>query len=366
MIIRRYLNQQVIITTLSVAGVLLAIFLSGRIISYLGLAASGKLDMSFIFQIIGYRLPGFIDLILPLSLFIAILLAFGRMYIDNEMSILFASGISRGQVLKSLWPAMLLVMVVVMATSLYFTPAGRTKSEKIFAQQQDQNIFDLVRPGRFQSLGGRTLYVGQLSADRQSLIDVRLFEQQQSKEGLQQVVIFANFGRTEKVASGERYLVLEQGYQYEVVPGSAAYRALTFQSYRVRLPDPAGLEKVGKLSALDSMSLYALAKTDVKAKAEWLWRISLPLFAPIGMLLAFAMSKVNPRQGRFLKLFPAILVYLMYIVAVGAAKNAVSKESVGSWAVVFAHTLFILIAMLMLNWDSWLRHRAQRKQIQGA
>ena len=64
----------------------------GRLIRYFGIAAEGRLDVGLLFAIIGYNLPTFLELILPLSFFVALMLVLGRMYVDHEMSVLFSSG----------------------------------------------------------------------------------------------------------------------------------------------------------------------------------------------------------------------------------------------------------------------------------
>ena len=54
-----------------------------------------------------YRIPGFIELILPLGLFLGILLAYGRLYLDSEITVLNACGISEKKLLSSaLMPAL--------------------------------------------------------------------------------------------------------------------------------------------------------------------------------------------------------------------------------------------------------------------
>ena len=95
MIIRRYLASQLLTTTLAVTA-LLTLILKYRS-KYFGMA-EGRLDVELLSAVLLYRLPGFLELIIPLGLFIAVLLVFGRMYIDNEISVLMASGISRWHV----------------------------------------------------------------------------------------------------------------------------------------------------------------------------------------------------------------------------------------------------------------------------
>jgi lipopolysaccharide export system permease protein len=349
-IIRRYISLQVLASTAAVALVLTVILMSGRVIKYFGMAADGRMDVKLLTAVLVYRLPGFLDLIIPLGLFIAVLLTFGRLYLDNEMSVLHASGVSRGQIVSYLVLPAALVMALVTFTSMYVTPAGSAATERIFAEQAQRNTFDLVRPGRFQTIGERVFYAGAISPDRQRLLDVRFFEQQPAtRGGLMQLVVTAESARSERHAGGERYLVLENGVRHEFVPGQAAAREFRFQSYRLRLPEPAAIEGLRKMGSWDTPRLLREKDRNPQALGEWLWRVSLPLFVPVAMLLGFALSRVNPRQGRYLKLLPAILLYMSYVVAVGAARNAIDKGRGSEFAVWGVHVGYLLLSLLLLG-----------------
>ena len=104
---------------LAVSGILLLVFMSGRFIKYLAEAAAGELAGDVLFQIMAYRFPGFLELILPLGFFIGILLAYGRMYLESEMTVLFACGVSDKQLLMKTLLGSIPVMLVVGAMSLY-------------------------------------------------------------------------------------------------------------------------------------------------------------------------------------------------------------------------------------------------------
>lgn len=367
MIIRRYISLQVLGSTAAVTLVLTVILMSGRVIKYFGMAADGRMDVKLLTAVLVYRLPGFLDLIVPLALFIAVLLTFGRLYLDNEMSVLHASGVSRARIVGHLALPVALVMALVTFTSFYVTPTGNAAAEYLFAQQAQKNTFDLVRPGRFQSFGTRTLYAGGLSEDKQRLTEVRLFEKKRvTGEDSREVLVAAQSGRTRRDAGGARYLVLEDGVRYEMVPGKPAYRELRFARYELRMPEPVALERLSKLSSYSTPRLLEEKAENPLARGEWLWRLSLPLFVPVATLLAFSLSRVNPRQGRYLKLLPAILLYLSYVVAVGAARNAIDKGK-GADAVIWAiHIGYFLLALLMLGHEQLRLHLRQWRLGRGA
>ena len=86
MIIFRYIARDLLGTTAAVCAVLMLVIISGRFVKYLAEAAAGLLDANILFAVIGYRLPGFLELILPLAFFLGILLVYGRLYVDSEMT----------------------------------------------------------------------------------------------------------------------------------------------------------------------------------------------------------------------------------------------------------------------------------------
>lgn len=354
MIIRRYFSLQILGATVAITLILTVILMSGRVIKYFGQAADGRLDVSLLMAVLVYRLPGFLDLIIPLGFYIAILLTLGRLYLDNEMAVLSASGVSRAQVVGYLLLPATVVMALVAGSSLWLTPTGNAASERLFAEAADRNGFDLIRPGRFQIIGSRTLYTDAMSEDKQTLLGVYVFEQKAQADKLpKQIVVHAARGRSEQnKETGERFLILENGVRYEVQPGEAAMREMRFDRYQVAMPTSTAVEKLGNMATHTTRQLFSESRSDRKALGEWLWRLSLPLFVPTAMLLAFALSRVNPRQGRFLKLLPAILLYLGYVVSVGAVRNAIEKGKAGESMLWSVHLAWFLLALLLVGMEN--------------
>ena len=48
-------------------------------------------------------------------------------------------------------------------------------------------------------------------------------------------------------------------------------------------------------------------------------------------MLAIALCEVSPRQGRYLKLFPSLLIFASLIVGLMAVKTRISKDEMGIW-----------------------------------
>lgn len=93
MIIVRYLIRETIKSQLAIFFVLFLIFLSQRFISVLADASNGDIPARLIMTVVGLNMPAMGLLMLPLSLYIGILLTFGRLYAESEITVMNATGI---------------------------------------------------------------------------------------------------------------------------------------------------------------------------------------------------------------------------------------------------------------------------------
>jgi lipopolysaccharide export system permease protein len=367
LIVFRYLSRELLVTMSAVSAVLLVIIMSGRFIKYLAQAAQGVLDPGVLLLIMGFRLPGFLQLILPLGLFLGILLAYGRLYLESEMTVLSATGMSQRRLLAYSMAPAALVAAMVGWLSLGLAPQGIAEVDRILNQQDSLTEFDTLVPGRFQTLrgGSRVTYTRELSADRSELGGVFISETNVSRQtgkesGLS--VLVAESGRQEIQPDGSRYLILENGYRYDGNPGQADYRAIQYDTYGVLLPKP---EVSMELSEREAMPTRELVGSDnVRHQTELQWRLSLPLLVFVVTVLAVPLAKVNPRQGRFLKLLPAILLYMTYLALLIAVRGALDKGrlpmTLGLW---WVHGLFLAIGLLMLFWEP-IRLRMSKRRMQ--
>ncbi|AYA03085.1 LPS export ABC transporter permease LptF [Acinetobacter sp. WCHAc010034] len=332
MIIRRYLVKQVVSTSLVVIALLTLIMMGGRLIKYFGVAAQGRLDAGILFSIIGYRLPEFLTLILPLGFFIGLMLVFGRLYVDHEMAVLNGSGVSRNQLARLLLPMTAVFLAVQAFLMLYASPWGLRKFEALTTSQAVRTGFDLVRPKEFISSGPYTIYAGDLSEDRKNLKDI-FFYQRAEKEGKPDVIILAKEAtRVEMQNDAANVVDLVEGRRYEIYPGQPRYSQAEFQSYRLRLENDAEAKfESAEVEALPTAKLWA-NRADPVVASELGWRAFVPFSIAVALLLAVALSEVSPRQGRYLKLFPALLIFASLIVALMAVKTRISKDEMGIWA----------------------------------
>jgi len=350
MIILRYLTKEVLQTTFAVTSVLLVIIMSGRFVKYLAEAAAGKIEPSVLFLVMFYRLPGFLELILPLGFFVALLLAYGRLYTDHEMTVLFSCGISRKKVIAWTYVPAMFVASIIAALSLWVSPLSLQKAEEILAQQQARNDFDTMQAARFQLLGSGNLvsYTENMSDNRQQLQSFFLANVGVLSDEPLMTVRADTAESIRDSITGERYLLLTDGVRYEGRPGNHNYRVTEFKSFAQHIAPPK--EIVVTRNKVNRLPTWSLLVSDTpEYQAAFQWRLSAPLLVLVITLLGVVLSHTNPRRGRYVMLFPAILLYLVYLVLLNAARGAVEEERLstflGLWSI---HALFLLLGIALL------------------
>lgn len=366
MILRRYMTQQVAANTAIVLLFLMALMLGGRLIRYFGIAAEGRLDVGLLFAIIGYNIPTFLELILPLSFFIALMLVLGRMYVDQEMSVLFASGISRGRLTRLMIPLITGLFVFQMAISLWAKPWGLSNSEHIWQTQSLGSLLDLVRPKTFISSGNYHLYVDEFDKEKRELKNLYVVQQQTDKSGKiakNDVIITATraYQVPSKDTDSSMQLDLFQGRRYELGTNNAKYNQASFEKYRITLEKPAS-EKITETNVETQTTAKLLANTQKpEVKAELGYRFTMPWLIIIAAMLATPLAQVRPRQGRWLRLLPSVLIFASCAISIISLRTAIAKESISEYAYIWLMLGFIAFALL-LNWQSRVVHRVRYRR----
>lgn len=374
MIIFRYLAREILLTLIAVCGVLLLIFMSGTFVRYLAEAAAGELTPGALLVVMAYRLPGFLELVLPLGTFIGVMLAYGRLYVESEMVVLSACGLSQRRLLGLTLLAVLPVILAVTYLSLFLAPKGVAAVQDILAEQKSRGAFDLLMPEQFQPFqeGSATFYTEQISPDRQTLSAVFIAEVASGTviTGDQAAVVRAETAHQwYDDHHKRRYFVLENGRRYAGMPGQPEYQTLTFASFGQLLQSR--IDQVRVKYKVEAEPTAKLIGSDHPVHISGLqWRLSMPILVLVVCLLAVPLSRTNPRQGRYLGMIPAILLYIVYLVALNAARDQLKlgklDPMLGLWAV---HGFFIVLALVLFNWAAIRRlfqRRPARAEVAGA
>ncbi len=353
-LINRYLYKEVLTTFVAVTLVLLLIFISGQLVSLFGKAASGTLQVGAILKTLGLKSISNMVFVLPLSFYISILLAFSRLYKDNEMIILSACGIS---------PWRMLSMVVLLAIafaigagwlSLHLAPWAESQSEVLVKQHQQRGDIESLASGRFKELtkGEGVVYVQEFDQDALQMKKIFMQHRVENKDS----IISAESGYREvEPKTGDKFLILENGFRYEGQTEHGQTAIIHFARHGVRLEEEP-LEKFQfRTKAIPTSEL--LQRGQGVDHAEFQWRVSSALICIVLAILAVPLSKTSPRQGRYAKLALALLIYIIYTNLLNVSRAWLNKGDVSIWVGMWwVHILMLLLALiLVVRWKPVFR-----------
>ncbi len=337
--------------------ILLVVLCASQMVRLLGKIAAGTLSGEMLLSLIGYQIIRLLPRLLPAAFFFALLWVLAGMYRDNEMTALYSSGVSVARIYRAALISALPVCILTAACSLYWVPWANAGIQQIRQQPQALDKISLVRPAEFNEYGEIIVYAAALSADGTRLQQLFLQDQQQDQTG----IVLADSAQIHTTPeTGERYLILQQGHRYVGTPGQADYQIGSFGEYGLRIPATEPVPARLQIAAQPSSQLWQ--QDQLAARAEWQYRLSLPLAVLVFTLLAVPLARTAPRQDIYGRIALAILLYFIYLnlqrVAERWMEQAITPAWLGLWWV--AAGLAAIAGLLLFLNTTWL---AQQKRI---
>ncbi len=360
LIIFRYLGRQALQVMAAVTVILLFVSVTSRFLQYLDSVVAGRLTVDILVMLLVSRLPEFLMIIVPLAFFLGILLAYGRMYADNEMTVLAACGYSRGRLLGDTLGYSLVVMALVAMLSLYLAPFGLQYTQRLQQMQNQLTELDLIQAGQFQTFdqGNRTTYAERISssASGRQLHETFVAMRETEGSGGLRIMVAESARPVVDENSGRRFMELENGHYYEGQPGQADYQVTRFDAQGILLPERVDIAPELGESALPTRQLWGTAQRSERIELHW--RLSMVVMIPVLAMIAVPLSRVSPRQGHFSRIVPATILYAVYFLLLQVVRERLDASGMallpGLW---WVHGLFLLLALILLSggrpWRHW-------------
>jgi len=339
-ILDKYLYKDVMLTLIAVLVVLLLIVFGTEATRLLALAVEGKLSSAILGQVLLLQLPAALEMVVPLVVLLSVLIAFGRWYQDREMVVLQACAVSPGYIQRRLLRLLIPIALLLSGVTLVLTPwAVKQERELIYQASVTAPLSGLVA-GRFNLLpdGQGVLYAEQIAANGE-MASVWL----QQKGADSDRLIMAPKARFEWV-NDRLALVLLQGWSYEGLLIGDELRVRQFERFEGYLPEMPVANTTAREEEGSLLTLWQAGTPQTLALLQW--RLVLPLSVIVLGLIAWRMSKTDPRQGRFGKIFLAILIYIIYLQLLFTFSGWVKQ---GSWPV-FPGLFIVPVAALLMLW----------------
>ena len=123
-ILDRYIFREIATTWVGVTMVLLLILLTNQFARVLGDVAKGKLPKGAAIDVIGLSAVQYLTILVPIGLFLAVMLALGRLYRDSELPAMMACRVGPSGIYRPLTWLMTPLVLGVAWLSIIGRPLG--------------------------------------------------------------------------------------------------------------------------------------------------------------------------------------------------------------------------------------------------
>lgn len=341
-IISRYLFLESAKTGMAVFVVLMTMMLGNSMIQYMNKVADGELPLQYMWPLLWLSFANFIVVYLAVGAYVGILVTFGRLYKDSEMSALIACGVRPWALLK---PCLMIALPVVLFSSvlnLWIVPKLNASYNSLSARSDQIDVNSLISSGDFNRLDDLVFYNKKLvKRDGGQWMD-SVFMYQTSPSG-EKTIQLAEYAQLNLQDDGQYDLNLFKGKLFRQFPDHT-FAFIEYQKAFSPISIPSNTSTTVPLNGLPTSVLWGDEKLEYIVELQW--RISWIIVGLFLCVLAFPLSHTYPRKGAYAKLAYGTLIYLLYSNLLFSAKALLESGKVnpiiGMW---WAHIPVIIITL---------------------
>ena len=362
MIIARYLIKEIAQTLFGVSLVLMLIGLSGQLVGVFADVTAGNLSLNTVMIVLGLKSLSMFMIILPLSLFLAVLMTLSRLYQNNEMAAISACGISQLYILRIVLSFAVLFAIIVGILSFQVSPWASAEQQKISADAEKASELEGMSAGRFResAAGEGVMYVESMNEQHSHMQNI--FIQNKLKDNTELVIRAKQGAREENKQTGDRFMVLENGVRYEKKPGELNSMVIVFERHGVRIHEQPEARIAVKQTSIPTLELLKLNAPVYKAELHS--RIAPVMLCLLLAALAVPLSQTSPRQGRYLRLGFGFVVYIVFTNLINIGKTWILAGTVpaalGLW---WVHLVMLGLLIFLLMQQTGFRYLLQRNKL---
>lgn len=347
MIISRYLLREILGPLGVVLAVLCVLLMSYAAAGFLSDAVSGLLPTDMIVEVIGLRTLISLEMLIPIALYLSVVMGLGRMYVDSEITALFALGWTPAKVMGIVLGLSLCAAVVVAGVSLIARPWAYTRSHELSSRAAASLNTDNMQAGTFYvgNRGERTIYIERREGPAAPAGGV--FVQLRAREGGTRIIYAKSIEWVPHAGEGSQ-MHLSGAHVYDLSPeGSASDVALNAKDLTLQFGSPS--VDPPDYSAIAASTAHLSVSNAAPDIAEFQWRLSTAVTTVLLGLLAVPLARANPRQHRNTRVGIALLVYAAYYLLYESARTWVQIGVIprfpGLWIAPAALGLVLIIAL---------------------
>src|ERR1700737_2903040 len=231
--LNRYILRQCFGVMIFVTAALSAAIWLAQSLRLIDLIVNRRLSIDVFLYLAALILPRFLDIVLPIGVFIAVLFTFNRLTAESELVVMRSSGLSHVALAKPVLMLAGIAFLVLMSLSVYFLPASNRAFKDLQFEIRNRFVLSLIQEGTFTTISDKlTIYVR--SRDDRGEVTGLLIND--SRNPQRHVTIVAERGAFVDSPAGSR-IVMVNGNRQQFDTETRKLSLLTFESYTLDL-DP--------------------------------------------------------------------------------------------------------------------------------
>lgn len=363
-IINRYLIREISTIFLLGLAIFTMVLLMGRMVKLLEMVVSNGVPLWDVARLIMYLLPSFLVLTIPMALLLAVLLAFGRLSGDNEITVLKACGVS----LADLLPPVLIFAAMATAGALYISvvavPWGNVRFKEFSLQVARKTSESLMQERIFRDdIPGIVMYVDTIDRTRGALKGVMIHD---ARDPQRPITIFAHEGVVDSGNSETVLTMLLYNGTIHTTGNKLEYRHVQFDQYLLTAKLNTGNVALNRAERDMTASQLFAGSSDMtlppvrrlKMASELHVRFAFPFATLVFAVIAIPLGVQNRRSGKGGGFTMSIIVLLVYYVIMSFLRTLAEKGSLPPLIALWLPNLLFLGVGLLL-----LYRAAQEKQL---
>jgi lipopolysaccharide export system permease protein len=227
----RYILRQCFGVMIFVTAALSAAIWLAQSLRLIDLIVNRGLSIDVFLSLAVLILPRFLDIVLPIGVFIAVLFTFNRLTAESELVVMRSAGLSHLSLARPVLMLAGIAFLILMSLSVYFLPASNRAFKDLQFEIRNRFVSSLVQEGTFTTISDKlTIYVRSRN-DRGEVIGLLIND---SRNPQRQVTIVAERGAFVDSPAGSR-IVMVNGNRQEFDAETRKLSLLTFDSYTLDL-----------------------------------------------------------------------------------------------------------------------------------
>ena len=330
-ILYKSINLEVFKNFLGCLTILFILVASSRLLGYFDKSIAGNLESDLILSILILRSPEFINLLIPLSFFLSVLIALGRLYMDHEIYAYQSAGYSKMAFVKSLLFQTFSLTVISVFLSFYVTPDFEKRADEILNYSSIEKKLKLLNEDELSHISDSSY----------------LYFSSRNGNYFNQSIFIEDDANGISIISAERLKLIEKNRatDFEFLNGKIFIDAASpnslvssFKKLTTDFNEKDSEESFERVFNIDELS----------DKAMFEWALAVPIMIINLMILGVCLTNSAPRQGRMISLLPGLLIFFLYLSTLIIFRDGISEDKsfayFGMWPV---HFLVLLTSIFL-------------------